>query len=53
MGNNQAGRMHTAGFHTGFFAGGGKQSVIGNTVCEVQCPRGVWGYALPGNSLEI
>ena len=27
-----------AGFRAGFFVGGGKQSIIGNTMREVQCP---------------
>ena len=49
MGSNQEGRMHTSGFHTGFFVGGGKQSSQ-----VTQCANNnALGGSGPGNSMEI
>jgi len=31
-------KLQIQGFIQDSFVGGGKQSIIGNTVCEVQCP---------------
>ena len=59
-------RTKQAGLHTGLFVGGGKQLIIGNTVCKVQCPTGPseapqrWGGCLSqrgdaaeGSNLEV